>query len=64
MRNNVTTHLSIVSILQALDKREITEGQALRLLRLQATRLADEPTHAALYRQTAAAIWQMQREES
>ena len=56
-------HETILSILQALDRREITEGQALRLLRYQATRLADEASHAALYRQAAADIRQMQREE-
>ena len=54
---------TILSIFRALDKGDIKEGRALRLLRYQATRLADEPTHAALYRQAAADIRQMQREE-
>ncbi len=56
-------HETIVSIFTALDKREVTEGQALRILGYQATRLADEPTHAALYREAAADIRKMQREE-
>ena len=56
-------HETILSIFTALDKGEVTEGQALRLLRFQAQRLTDEPTHAALYRQAAADIQQMQREE-
>jgi hypothetical protein len=38
-----TTHVSIFGMLQALDRGEITEGQALCLLRLQALRLADDP---------------------
>ena len=58
-----TTHEAILSVFTALDKREVTEGQALRLLRYQATRLSDEPGKATLYRQAAANIQQMQREE-
>jgi hypothetical protein len=58
-----TTHEAILSVFSALDKREVTEGQALRLLGYQAARLADEPPVAALYRQAAAVIRQMQREE-
>jgi hypothetical protein len=58
-----TTHEAIVSVFSALEKGEVTEGQVLRLLGYQATRLADEPGKAALYRQAAADIRQMQREE-
>lgn len=56
------THESILSVLRALDKGEATEGQVLRLLGDQALQAA-EPTHAALYRQAAADLRQMQREE-
>jgi hypothetical protein len=55
-------HESILSILSALDKGEATEGQVLRLLGYQALQ-AEVSTHAALYRQAAADIRQMQREE-
>jgi hypothetical protein len=58
-----TTHETILSVFSAPDKREVTEGQVLRLLGYQATRLADEPGKATLYRQAAAEIRQMQREE-
>jgi hypothetical protein len=56
------THESILSILTALDKGEATEGQVLRLLGYQAVQ-ADKSAHTALYRQAAADIRQMQREE-
>ena len=52
-------HETIVSIFTAIDKGEVTEGQALRLLGYQATRVTDEPSHAALYRQAAADLRQM-----
>jgi hypothetical protein len=58
-----SAHETILSILAALEKGEVTEGQALRHLAYQAQRLTDEPTHAALYRAAAAEIRQMQREE-
>ena len=57
------THGTILGILTALEKGEVTESRAVYLLRNQATHLADEPTHAALSRQAAADIRQMQREE-
>jgi hypothetical protein len=57
------THESILSILRALASREINQRHALRLLGLQALRATDEPTHAALYRQAAADLRQMQHEE-
>lgn len=57
------THDTILGILTALDKGHVTEGRALHLLRYQAMRLADEPTHAALYRHAAADIQKMQRED-
>ena len=57
------THESILSILQALASHEINQRHALRLLGLQSLRATDEPTKAALYRQAAADIRQLQREE-
>lgn len=54
---------AIIGLLKALDAEEFTERQALRLLGYQARRVSCEPTRAALYRQTAAALQQMQREE-
>jgi hypothetical protein len=54
---------TILSIFRALDQGDLTEGQALHLLRYQAQRLADEPAHAVLYRQAAAGLRRMQREE-
>ena len=60
---HVLTYDTILGILSALNKGQVTEGQALRLLGYQAIRLNDDPTNAALYRQAAAAIRQMQREE-
>jgi hypothetical protein len=57
------THETILRLLSALDNGEITESHAQRVLDAQAMRLADEPATTALYRQTATAIRQMQREE-
>ena len=57
------TYESILSILQALASHEISQGHALRLLGLQALRATDEPAQAALYRQAAMDIRQMQRKE-
>jgi hypothetical protein len=57
------THDTILGILTALDNGEITEGHALRILGHQAMRMADTAAHAKLYRQAAADIRQMQREE-
>ena len=57
------THEAIISLLQGLDTGEITTGQCMRLLRYQAVAVASAPTYAALYRQAAAAIRQMLREE-
>ena len=58
-----TTRETILSILVAVDKGDVTEGQALRILGYQAMRMADTAAHAALYRQAVADIRQMQREE-
>ena len=58
-----TPHESILSILRGLDSGEITVGQAQRLLGYQALRLDDTPAYAALYRQAAADIRAMQRQE-
>ena len=51
-----------LSILQALASHEISQGHALRLLSLPALRSANVPAPAALYRQTAASVRQIQRE--
>ena len=58
-----STHETILSIFTAIEKGDVTEGLALRLLRSEAMRLANDPAQATLYRQAAADIWQMQREE-
>jgi hypothetical protein len=58
-----TTDEAILSVFTALEKGEVTEGQALRVLGYQDVRLADEPTEVALYRQAAAAIRRLPREE-
>jgi hypothetical protein len=58
-----TTHETIMSIFSALDKGELTAGQAQRILDHQAMRMADTAAHAEFYRQAAASIRQMQREE-
>ena len=55
----IAVHEVILSIFRALDQGEITAGRALYLLGYQAVHWADEPTHAALYRQAAADIRQM-----
>jgi hypothetical protein len=51
-------HENIVSVLRGLEHGDISRGQAIRLLTYQAL-LAEEPAHAALYRQAAAAVRQM-----
>lgn len=55
-------HETIVSVLRGLEHGDVTRGQAIRLLTYQAL-LADEATEVALYRQVAAALRQMPREE-
>ena len=57
------THEIIGSIFQALDQGDITAGRAVYLLNYQAMHWADDPAQAALYRQAAADLRQMQREE-
>ena len=57
------THEAILSIFRALDQGDVTVGRAVYLLGYQAVYWADDPTQAALYRQAAAALRQMQREE-
>lgn len=54
-----STHEAMLNIFTALSKREVTEGQALRLLGYQAALLADEPDRATLFRQAAADLRQM-----
>ena len=58
-----TPYEGILNILMELDTGMITIGQARRILGYQAVRQDDDPTHQFLYRQAAAAIRQMQREE-
>ena len=58
-----TTHEAMISLLQGVDTGEITPNQCVRLLRYQALMVADVPAYAALYRQAAADMLQMQREE-
>jgi hypothetical protein len=57
------THEAIITLLQGGDAGEITPAQCVRLLRYQAALVATVPAHAALYRQAAADIRQLQREE-
>lgn len=57
------THEAIISLLQGLDAGEITPAQCVRLLRYQAVLVTTLPAYAALYRQAAADIQHMQREE-
>ena len=57
------THETILGIFQALYQGDITAGRAVYLLNYQAMYWADEPPQAALYRQAAADLRQMQREE-
>ena len=57
------THEAIISLLQGVDAGEITLEQCVRLLRYQAVLVTTMPAYAALYRQAAADIRQMQRAE-
>ena len=57
------THEAMISLLQGVDSGEITPGQCVRLLRYQAVRVTEVPAFAKLYRQAAADLQQMQREE-
>ena len=57
------THEAIISLLQGVDAGEITPAQCMRLLRYQAVLVTTMPAYAALYRQAAADLRQMQREE-
>jgi hypothetical protein len=56
-------HEVILSIFRALDQGEITAGLAVYLLNYQAMHWADDPAQAAVYRQAAADLRQLQREE-
>lgn len=56
-------HANILGILSALEKGEIHEARAQRLLGQHALLATDAPGQATLYRQAAADIRQMQREE-
>ena len=57
------THETILGIFQALYQGDITAGRAIYLLNYQAMHWADEPAQGALYRQAAAAIRRLPREE-
>jgi hypothetical protein len=57
------THEAIINLLQGVDSGEITIAQCVRLLRYQAVLVVAVPAYAALYRQAAADLLQMQREE-
>ena len=57
------THEAMINLLQGVDSGEITLGQCVRLLRYQAMLVAEVPTFAKRYRQAAADLQQMQREE-
>jgi hypothetical protein len=54
---------TIISIFRALDQGDITVGRAVYLLGYQAVYWADQPAQAALYRQAAMDLRQMQRAE-
>lgn len=56
-------HEAIINLVQGVDSGEITVAQCVRLLRYQALLVADNPAYAALYRQAAADLQQMQRAE-
>jgi hypothetical protein len=56
------THETILSVLRGLHQGEVSRGQAIRLLTYQAL-LAEAPSEVALYRQAAAAIRRLPREE-
>ena len=58
-----TTHEIILSVFQALDQGDITAGHAVYLLNYQAMHWADGPGQAALNRQAAADLRQMQQDE-
>ena len=58
-----TTHEAIINLVQGVDSGEITVAQCVRLLRYQALLVAEVPAYATLYRQVAADLLQMQREE-
>jgi hypothetical protein len=55
-------HEAVLSVLRGLTRGEVTRGQAIRLLRYQAL-VAETPAYATIYRQAAAALWQMPRGE-
>jgi uncharacterized protein YciW len=57
------THEAIINLLQGVDAGEITVAQCVRLLRYQAVLVAEMSAYATLYRQAAADLLQMQREE-
>lgn len=57
------THEAIINLLQGVEAGEITSAQCVRLLRYQALQIAGALTYAALYRQAAAELQRIQREE-
>lgn len=61
-RRYIASHENIMQVLTDLAAGAITEGQALSILEQSAERV-EEPGRAVLYRQTIAAVRQMQAEE-
>ena len=57
------THEAILSLLQGVAAGEITAAHCVRLLRSQAVRFVDAPVTAELYRQAAADLERLQRED-
>ena len=57
------THEAIINLVQGVDSGELTVAHCVRLLRYQAVLVAEVPAYAKLYRQAAADLQQMQREE-
>ena len=57
------THEAILSLLQGAAAGEITAAHCVRLLRSQALRFADAPVAVRIYRQAAADLERLQREE-
>ena len=57
------THEAIINLLQGVESGEITVAHCVRLLRYQALLVTDVPAYANLYRQAAADLLQIQRDE-
>ena len=62
LHRQISTHVTIVHVLENLDSQVLTEDQALLVLEQHAAR-ANEPRQVLLYRQTIESVRQMQHEE-